>query len=64
MFGPKGLRIASLYFLTVVTAGFPARVRVKFNDNGDHHFPMRMVIGGVVSPTTCLRHALMALIIM
>jgi len=49
MFRPKGLRMASLYFLTVVMVGFPARVKVKFKDSGDHHFPARMVISGVAS---------------
>ena len=63
MLGPKGLKIASLYFLIIVTAGFSMRVREKFEESGDHHFPVRMVIGGVASPTACQRHALMALII-
>ena len=47
MFSPKGLRMASLYFRTVSMVGLPARVIVKLDDRGDHHFPAgRAVIAG------------------
>ena len=53
MFGPNGLRIASLYFKTVTTDGVPASVSVKLEERFDHHLPARMVISGLASPIVC-----------
>jgi hypothetical protein len=60
MFGPKGLGIASWYFLTRLVLGHSARVIVKLEDNGDHYHPARIEIGGVAPLTACLRHTSMA----